>query len=231
MNETDARCGKFSKKKEHMTYLFIGRDVQKKDDRLAELKTKLFKDPSALAFDHELISAHKLDSDDLKKALLAIPHLAPQRLVVLRQCEKLNEHNREIVLEFVFQASTTVTLVLDYDEMDTRSAFFAKLKPLVQMVQFGQEKSLNVFDMTRAISSRDASGALKMLHELMDGNTHPLQIMGGLVWFWSKEREHLSAERFQKGLAVLQEGDLNIKRSRIKPEHAVEKVVVELTML
>ena len=214
-----------------MTFLLIGRDLQKKDTKLSELKSKLFKEASAVTFNSDIVSAHKLDSDELTKTLKAIPHLAGQRLVVLRQCEKLSEHNRDIILEFVIQDSKTVVLVLDYDEIDMRSAFFTKLRPLVELIQFGQEKSLNVFDMTRAISSRDAAGALKMLQELMDGNTHPLQIMGGLVWYWSKEREHLSTERFQKGLAVLQEGDLNIKRSRLKPEHAVEKVVVELAML
>lgn len=214
-----------------MTYLFIGRDLPKKDAKLNELKSKLFKDPSALAFDYDTLSAHKLDSDDLKKSLLTLPNLAAQRMVVIRQCEKFNEHNREIILEIISQGLKTLVLVLDFDEVDQRSSFFLKLKPLVQLVSFGAEKALNVFDMTRAISSRDTAGAIKMLHELMGNNTHPLQIMGGLVWFWSKERDRLGAVRFQKGLEILEAGDLNIKRSRLKPEHAVEKVVVELTMV
>ena len=214
-----------------MTYLFNGYDLHKKDAKLSDLKAKFFKNPSALAFDFEIASAHKLDSDDLKKSLLAIPHLTAQRMVVLRQCEKLSEHNREMILEFVQQDSKTVVLVLDYDDMDVKSSFYSKLKPFVQFISFGQEKVLNVFDMTRAMTARDAAGAIKMLHELMENNTHPLQIMGGLVWYWSKERERLSTDRFQKGLAILQEGDLNIKRSRMKPEYAVEKVVVELVSL
>lgn len=214
-----------------MTYLFVGRDIAKKDAKIADLKNKLFKDPSSLAFDFELVSGHKLDSDDLRKSLLSLPQTSSQRMVVIRQCEKLNEHNREIVLDFISQELKALVLVLDYDEMDTRSSFFTKLKPLVQFVTFGSEKALNVFDMTRAISSHDAPGAMKILHELLVNNTHPLQIMGGLVWFWSKEREKLSVQRFEKGLKILQEGDLNIKRSRLRPEYAVEKVVVELTSL
>ena len=214
-----------------MTYLFIGRDPQKKDAKLAELKTKLFKDPSALSFDYETISAHKLDSDELTKSLQALPHMSAQRMVVLRQCERLSEHNREIVLAFLPQDQKTVMLVLDFDEIDQRSAFFSKLRNLTQVLNFGVEKAINVFDVTRAISSRDTAGAIKMLHELIGNNTHPLQIMGGLVWYWSKERDHLNTARFQQGLMVLEEGDLNIKRSRLKPEYAVEKVVVELSTL
>ncbi|MBL8014144.1 MAG: hypothetical protein JNN05_09880 [Candidatus Omnitrophica bacterium] len=212
-----------------MTYLFIGHDLVKKDAKIADLKSKLFKDPSSLAFDFEMISGHKLDSDDLRKSLLSLPQMSTQRMVVVRQCEKLSEHNREILLDFMAQDFKAFVLVLDYDEIDVRSAFFTKIKPHVQTVTFGSEKALNVFDMTKAISSRDAAGAMKILHELLVNNTHPLQIMGGLVWYWSKEREKLSVQRFEKGLKVLQEGDLNIKRSRLKAEYAVEKVVVELT--
>ena len=214
-----------------MAYLFIGRDLPKKDAKLAELKTKLFKDPSALSFDYEALSAHKLNSDELKKSLLALPYMAAQRMVVIRQCERLSEHNREIILEFLPQDQKAVVLVLDFDELDLRSAFFLKLKVLTQVLNFGTEKVINVFDMTRAISSHDTAGAIKMLHELIGNNTHPLQIMGGLVWYWSKEREHLNTARFQQGLMVLEEGDLNIKRSRLKPEYAVEKVVVQLASL
>ena len=214
-----------------MTYLLIGPDLSKKDAKIAELKNKLFKDPSALSFDHELLHAHKLDPDDLKKSLLTLPHLAPVRLVVLRQCERLKDRSREIVLEFLAEDIKTTVLVLDFDELDIKSAFFAKLRPLTETVFFGDERSFNVFDMTRAISSRNALDALKILHELLGNNTHPLQIMGGLVWYWGKERDRLSPQRFHKGLSVLEEADLNIKRSRLKPEYAVEKVVVELTVL
>lgn len=214
-----------------MTYLFIGPDLSKKDAKIAELKAKLFKDPSALSFDLEVLHAHKLDPDDLKKSLLTLPHLAPVRLVVLRQCERLNERNRAIIFEFLSEQLKTTVLALDFDELDVKSALFARLRPLAQTTFFGSEKTLNVFDMTRAISSRNASGALKILYELLGNNTHPLQIMGGLVWYWGKERERLSPQCFYKGLSALEEADLNIKRSRLKPEYAVEKVVVELTVL
>lgn len=211
-----------------MTYLFVGQDLVKKDAKIADLRNKLFKDPSSLAFDFEMISGHKLNSDNLRKSLLSLPQMSSQRMVVIRQCEKLSEHNREILLDFIARDFKAFVLVLDYDELDARSAFFTKIKPHVQFLTFGAEKTLNVFDMTRAISARDAAGAMKILHELLVNNTHPLQIMGGLVWYWSKERERLSVQRFEKGLKILQEGDLNIKRSRLKAEYAVEKVVVEL---
>ena len=214
-----------------MTYLFIGPDLPKKDAKIADIKTKFFSDPAAIAFDYEVLYAHKLDGDTLKKSLLSLPHMAPKRLVVIHQGERLKDHNLEIVLEFLSDQPKTTVLVLDYDELDIKSATFTKLKPLTDVTFFGGAKAQNVFDMTRAIGSRNPVDALKILHELLDNNTHPLQIMGGLVWYWGKERERLSAQRFHKGLMVLEEGDLNIKRSRLKPETAIEKVVVELATI
>jgi DNA polymerase III delta subunit len=228
-----------------MTYLFIGPDLPKKDAKIAELKDKLFGDPSALAFDYETLYAHKLDPDTLKKSLLALPHIAPKRLVVLRQCERLRarslesdenqpapkNRNLDILLEFLNDQPKTTVLVLDFEELDLKGALFGKLKPLTEVSFFGNGRSLNVFDMTRAISGRNAAEALKILYQLLDDNIHPLQIMGGLVWYWGKERDHLNPKRFQQGLMVLEEADLNIKRSRLKPEYAIEKVVVELAGL
>ena len=83
----------------------------------------------------------------------------------------------------------------------------------------------------RAAERSRASEALQILANLYAQDVHPLQIMGGLVWFWGKQRQKISTERFKKGLAALHKADLNVKRSRLKPEYAVEKVVVELSGL
>jgi DNA polymerase III delta subunit len=214
-----------------MTYLFIGPDLLKKDVKISELKTKIFSDPAALAFDYEVLHAHKLDGDTLKKSLLSLPHLASKRLVILRQGERLKERNLEIVLEFLNDQPKTTVLILDFDELDVKSALFNKLKPLTEVTFFGGSKVLNVFDMTRAIGSRNPAEALRIFYELLGNNTHPLQILGGVVWWWGKERERLSTARFKQGLMVLEEADLNIKRSRLKPEYAIEKMIVELAGL
>jgi DNA polymerase III delta subunit len=55
--------------------------------------------------------------------------------------------------------------------------------------------------------------------------------MGALVWYWGKEGKTLGQERFERGLKALEEADLNIKRSRLNPQYAVEKLVVELGLL
>ena len=85
--------------------------------------------------------------------------------------------------------------------------------------------------MTKLISSRRTADALKMLDGFYTNHMHPLQVMGALVWFWSKDGRAYGTEKFERGLKALEEADLNIKRSRMNPEHAVEKLVVELVEL
>ena len=81
------------------------------------------------------------------------------------------------------------------------------------------------------MTARNPVEALKILGNLLVEENHPLQIMGGLIWFWGKSRTRLSADQFKKGLMCLQEADLNIKRSRLKPEHTLEVLVVKLSSL
>jgi DNA polymerase III delta subunit len=236
-----------------MTYLFIGPDLPKKDAKIAELKAKIFSDPAAMSFDYEVLYAHKLDPDTLKKSLLSLPYMASKRLVVLRQCERLSkkkeeedpgsedaaptkasnakDRSREIIFEFLENPAPATVLVLDFDKLDIKGQMFNRLRPLTEVVFFGSGKAADVWDLTRAIGSRNGGEALKVLHELLESNDHPLKIMGGLVWYWSKERDRMSSKNFQKGLMVLEEGDLNIKRSRLDPEYAIEKVVIELAAI
>ena len=74
-------------------------------------------------------------------------------------------------------------------------------------------------------------GRLKILNDVLDHGDHPLQILGALVWFWGKNKPRVNPERFQRGLNELQEADWNIKRSRLRPEHTLEILIVKLCSL
>jgi len=214
-----------------MTYLFLGEDNEAKDAKILELKNKILTSFEARQFDFDLLHGFKLEPDVLKKAFLALPVVAPKRLIVLRQINRLTEHNQKIVLEFLAQKLENIYLILEADIAEAEEGFLRKVKPFVKVVLFGRGKEVNVFDMTDHISLKNASGALKILNELLEKGTYPLQIMGGLVWYWGRVRLKISQTSFQKGLQALEETDLNIKRSRLDPQHALEKLVVELVVL
>ena len=213
-----------------MIYLIVGENTLAKDQKIADLKKKLIS-PDAVLFDYEVLDSHKLDPDDLKKALLALPVLAPKRLIVLHHINKLNSRHKDIILEFAQSKSNSPELILEEIDLDARQSFNKEITSLSQFLQFPLEPKKNVFDMTKAMSGRQPVDALKILEDLLDAQEHPLKILGALVWFWGKSKERLSSEKFQKGLRALLQTDMNIKRTRLEPQHALEILVIKLTSL
>ena len=213
-----------------MTYLLLGSDGPAKDLQITEIKKKVV-DVDTFQFDCEVLHANKLDPADLKKALLALPALAKKRLVVIRTIEKFNQQNKDIILTFLKQDQPHVDVILDSNEAELSNAFLKDVAQLAKVIQFKKEIPANVFDMTNAIAAQKTTQALKILGDLLAADIHPLQIMGGLVWFWGKSKNRVRNENFHQGLRVLQDTDLNIKRSRLKPEHALEVLVVKLSSL
>jgi DNA polymerase III delta subunit len=214
-----------------MIYLFLGQDAPSKDQKIAELKKKILKPPESFRFDYEVLHAHKLDPQDLKKAFDSLPAVAPQRLLLVRECHRLSPQNKKLVSEFAKSKAEKCVLVLDSDEMTSKDAFIRTLGRGIQIVDFRKTQPLNAFDLTKAISFKKQVESLKILSQLLEDGTAPLQIMGALVWSWGQTRSRISSADFEKGLLVLQEADLNIKRSRLRPEHALEVAVVELGLL
>jgi len=214
-----------------MAHLFLGKDRKEFDEQISELKDKIIGSQDCLGFDYEVLYGHKLDSDTLKKALIALPAIAKQRLVVLYDFHKLSAHNKEIIIEFLDSQSTTTELVLLSDSVSSKDSFVKKIKASVKITESGSKTEENVFDMTRAIDMRRAQDALMVLSNMLKKGVHPLQVMGGVIWFWGKCRTKISKDRFYAGLKAIEETDLNIKRSRFKPDYAVELLVVKLCSL
>ena len=214
-----------------MIYLLLGEDTQLKDQKIAEIKKKVLTSKEAHDFDYEVLHALKLDSATLKKTLIALPAVSKKRLIVIRTIQKLDAHNKELILDFIQKNNDYADLILDSDEADLKDSFITKISAKAQVLNFSKGSQQNVFDMTRAISTYNPTQALKILENLFMQGIHPLQIMGGVVWFWGKNRGRVSNDQFKKGLVLLQETDFNIKRSRLDPEQAIEVLVVKLCSL
>jgi DNA polymerase III delta subunit len=215
-----------------MNYLFLGQDVNQWEIQLAALKKEFLPSRDAPRMDLDVFYGAKLDPIDLKKSLLALPAVAPQRLVILRDAHQINSHNQTLILDHLTLDVHHVVLLMESCEWTVKDAYVKKLMPFVKMVDLGRgAQHPDVFAMTRAMSGRRLAEALKILSQLLQEGQHPLQIMGGIIWFWGKMRERLLQDRFLEGLRALQEADLYIKRSRICPEYALELVVVKLYAL
>ena len=215
-----------------MIYLLLGEDRPAKDQKVNEIKISCLSSDDARKLDYELLHAIKLDSGVLKKAILALPAVAKRRLILIRTAEKLSAHNQEIISDFIRSGDEHAALILDSDESALKGGFARDVMSVAEVTRFGRrEKKNDIWGVTGAIEARDSGEALKILDTLLKDGDSPLRIMGGLVWFWGSLRNRVSADGFKKGLLVLQEADLNIKRSRLKPEYAVEIAVTKLSLL
>ena len=220
-----------------MIYFLLGENTAGKDAKIAAWKQEYLISAQANNFDYEVLSGHKCDSFVLKKALIALPALAPQRVVLLHECHKLSDHNQELIIEFAASNHEHIVLILESSQWEPTHSLVKSVQNVpgttssVKIIDTGRTPKLNVFDMTKAIAQQKSPEALRILSDLFSDGTHPLQIMGGLVWFWGSERLRMPQPKFEKGLQALGEADLNIKRSRLKPEQAVELLVVKLCAL
>lgn len=214
-----------------MIYLLLGEDSLTKDAKVEAIRAKLLPNNEALKFDYEVLHAHKLSAEDLKKALVSLPAVALKRLVVLRTLQKCSPAHKKIILEFIDSEDSKIDLILDSDDAGAPNAFIKKISAKAKVFHFKSDAKSNVFDMTKAMTARKPSLALKILADLIGAGQHPLQIMGGLVWFWGNKQRHLPQAKFSEGLKNLKETDLNIKRSKCKPEYAMEVLVVKLCSL
>lgn len=214
-----------------MHYFILGEDGAAKAAKIEELKKKLLPSAQARRFDYDVLEGGKLAADVLKKSLLALPAAAPQRVVVLHSCHKLTTQNKAICIEFLASRPGHMILILESGPLRRNDPFLRDITPFVQVTTLAAPKRKNVFDMTRRMERGDGPGALQVLGELFQDGGHPLQIMGGIVWFWGQQRPRLAGEVFEQGLALLQEADLNLKRSRMDSGQAIEVLVVRLCRL
>ena len=210
-----------------MTCLLLGEDLKAKDAQIVRIKSQSFKDPRTLNFDFESLDAAHLPADTLKKALITLPVLSAKRLVLVRDIHKLRAPDASVLMQFLRQPADHVDVILE----SAQASFKGDLKDIAALcaasVLSGPPQG-NVFDIGKLMTAGKAREALALLNGFYTQGTHPLQIMPSLVWYWGKEGRALAKEKFERGLLALEEADLNIKRSRLKPEYAVEKLIVEL---
>lgn len=214
-----------------MTYLFVGENSAGQQAQIAQLKAQWASDPDALQFDYQVLYGQKLEPKELKKAFLALPAIHQQRLVYLRQAEKLDEHCKKILLEFLLSKPHHLVLVLEAVALPASDEIWKQIRALSQTHEAKKSVKENVFDMAKLMTLGKGSQALQSLYQLYEEGAHPLQILGGVVWAWGNHRSRVSPEDFQTGLLALQEADLSIKRSRLDPQEAVEILVVKLAGL
>jgi len=211
-----------------MVYLFVGIDEISKERKIRRIKQENFKGKEC-SFDYELFYADNLDRLRLTDSLNRLPLQAEKRVIVIKQIEKLSPINRKILLSFIKKPHNYNLLILDTEISDlNNNTFVLEVARCAKIFSFKKERVLTVFDLADTIIKKNTAGALRILSRLISKGEKPHRLLGGLSWKWNKLERSIMHEEFNKGLELFLETDINIKLGRLKPNFALELLVIKL---
>lgn len=208
-----------------MIYLFVGEDEFSKDIRLQKIKQGFFL-PQFESFNFEILYAKELDLRTFQEKLLQLPVKAKQRLILIKDAPKLKVDIKEYLLSYLKKPFAHVVLILDARRIDRRDSFFNQISSLGKIINFRESIELNAFTLARQIFQRRIKLALKLLRQLLLRGEKPEKILGALRYQLHKER--LDSQERKKKLLDLLYCDIDIKTGRLKPELALERLLVRL---
>lgn len=212
-------------RKENSVYLFIGQDNSSKDTRLNKLKEELLQ-PHTQHFNLDTLYARELTLKDLQEKLLSLPLGSKKRVIIIKDCQRLKEDVKEFIITYVKKPGAHVALVMDINKYSSRDKFIGEVSKYSEVCRFKEDPYVDTFALSRAIDARKPNFALGVLNQLLRNGEKPERILGGLRYSWENNRSSVSQAR--KKLALLLACDIDIKTGRLRPDFALEKLVVNL---
>lgn len=215
-------------KKESPVYLFIGEDALSKDIRLKRLKEELL-EGNTQYFNLDVLYARELNLKDLQERLLALPLRVKKRILVIKESQNLKEDIKEFILKYVKKPHSQIVLVLDIDKYSAKDEFISGVSRYSEVFRFKEEPRLDTFALGRAIDYKKSGYALWVLSQLLRKGEKPERILGGLRYSW--ENNLSDAFQAKKKFQLLLNCDIDIKTGRLRPDFALERLVVSLCSL
>jgi DNA polymerase III delta subunit len=211
-----------------MVYLLIGEDSLSKDIKLNRLRQE-FLTKNLEQFNLDILYARELNLIILQERLLCLPFKAKKRIILIREAQDLKEEIKEFMLKYVQAPSSWILLILDITSPNPRDAFINHISRHAKVFHFKETPPINTFSLSRQIELNRPDYALKVLNQLLKDGEKPERILGGLRYaFQNGAAGPLQARR---RIRLLLNCDLDIKTGRIKPNFALEKLVVSLCSL
>jgi DNA polymerase III delta subunit len=205
-------------------YLFIGQDSLAKDSKLKQLKQELLAKETE-QFNVDTLYARELKLAELQEKILCLPVNAKKRLLVIKGAENLKKELKDFILRYSQRPPSQIVLVLDMDYPEARDEFIGDIVRRAQVYRFREAARLDTFSLSRQIELGKPAYALRVLNQLLENGERPERILGGLRYAWQRSsRGGVLAAK--KGLKLLLNCDLDIKTGRLKPNFALEKLVL-----
>lgn len=209
-----------------MVYLFIGQDSLSKEIKLKSLRQELLAKETE-QFNLDILYAKQLNLKGLQEKLLCLPVKAKSRIIVIKDAQELKEDLRKFILNYAKKPRLGIILVLDIDRYDPKDGFIKAITRHSKILRFKESLSVDTFTLSRTIDLKKADQSLRVLNRLLENGERPERILGGLRYACEKDVTHPSQAK-RKRLRLLLNCDIDIKTGRLKPDFALEKLVVNL---
>ncbi len=176
---------------------------------------------------------------------------ARQRLILIKDISGLSTDIKQYLLDFLKKPFPHVSLILDARRIDERDQFFNQISSLVKLINFRQSKQINAFTLARQIMhpvrdfysnglkaslktgpgflntrQKRVKSAMRLLRQLLLQGEKPEKILGAFRYQLHQER--LDFPEKKKRLMFLLNCDIDIKTGRLKPEFALERLLIRL---
>lgn len=215
-------------KKESLVYLFLGQDNFSKNIKLKRLKEEfLTKDTEY--FNLDILYAKELKLLNLQERLLSLPVKAKKRIILIKDSQNLSDEIKEFILQYAKKPQDKMLLILDIHKSSPQDEFVRQVIRYAEVCRFKEPLRLDTFTLSRSIDFKKTSYALGVLNQLLRNGEKPERILGGLRYSW--ENSIANPLETRKKLRLLLNCDIDIKTGRLKPDFALERLVVSLCSL
>jgi len=206
-------------------YLFLGEDSFSKDIKIKKIEDE-FLSRKNRGFNLDIVYAQELELKRLQELLLYMPLENKKRMLVIKEAQGLKEGLKDFLLDYAKKPSRQIVLVVDFTRRSPREEFIEKFSRYAQACFFKEQFKQDAFSLGRQIELRHAHSALKILHSLLETGEKPERILGGLRYSWEKDLAGLP--QLNKRLKLLLNCDRQIKTGRLKPDLALERLILRL---
>lgn len=208
-----------------MVYLFVGQDPEAKDARLTALRQEHLGTAND-QFNFERLLAPEISLHELQEKLLCLPVNNRRRLVYLAGVDTAKKEMKEFLSLYSAKPYAHVVLVAEARAVERKDTVLSGLARHARVERFKEYKQADTFTLARSIEAGNASGSLRTLRQLLESGEKPERILGGLRYSWERAQGTPQTVRRIKQLLL---ADAAIKTGRLKPELALERLVVSLT--
>lgn len=217
-----------------MLYLFTGEDEPAKQEKINSLKSELLK-KGFEDFNYEAFYAQELNLPLLKEVLSRLPTESSQRIMVIKDAFRLQNELKDYFTAQIEKLPKDLTIILEAAVIPKEeTAFFNKISKYGKVIPFKTKEKINAFGLVRAIERKDADSALNILVDLLRNGEKPERILGALRYGFVKSgssfiaQDSVKLKEKKEKVNLLLDADLNLKTGKVKPEFALETLVVKL---